>query len=329
MKSLDVSNYYTISEHKENCVAALKETFTQQSEALSLIANHLDETEYLKAIDIVIACTGHVIVCGMGKSGHVGKKIAATLASTGTPSFFLHPAEAFHGDLGMITRDDVVVLISNSGETDEVLQLIPSLKAFGNKVIALTGNENSTMGKNADAVLKIMINKEACPNNLAPTTSTTVTIAIGDALAVALMKRRQFQPNDFAKFHPGGSLGRRLLTRVKDEMTAHNLPLVTPETSMADVLVTMNQSRMGVAIVHQNGKLEGIITDGDLRRAFAKSTDLSLVKASEAMTSDPKVTYETSMLSDAEEIMHLHKASSLIVLNDSDDVCGIIQIFNI
>ncbi|WP_231870062.1 KpsF/GutQ family sugar-phosphate isomerase [Grimontia celer] len=302
---------------------------TQQSEALKLIATHLDENEYLKAIDIVMACSGHVIVCGMGKSGHVGKKISATLASTGTPSFFLHPAEAFHGDLGMITGDDVVLLISNSGETDEVLQLIPSLKVFGNRVIALTGNENSTMGKNADAVLKIMINKESCPNNLAPTTSTTVTIAIGDALAVALMKRRQFLPNDFAKFHPGGSLGRRLLTRVKDEMTSSNLPLVTSDTSMTDVLVTMNQSRLGVAIVHQQEKLLGIITDGDLRRAFAKSTDLSRVKAGEVMTSNPKVTYETSMLSDAEEVMHQHKVSSLIVLNDNDKVCGIIQIFNI
>ncbi|EGR0794233.1 KpsF/GutQ family sugar-phosphate isomerase [Vibrio cholerae] len=329
MKSLDVNNYYTLSEHKENCVAALKTTFIQQSEALNLVANHFDENEYLKAIEIIMACKGHVIVCGMGKSGHVGKKIAATLASTGTPSFFLHPAEAFHGDLGMITRDDVVVLISNSGETDEVLQLIPSLKAFGNKVIALTGNEHSTMGKNADAILKIMINKEACPNNLAPTTSTTVTIAIGDALAVALMKRRQFQPNDFAKYHPGGALGRRLLTRVKDVMTTQHLPLVTPETSMTEVLVIMNQSRLGVAIVHQNSQLVGIITDGDLRRTFAKSTDMSQIQAGEVMTLNPKVTYESSMLSDAEAIMHLHKVSSLIVLNDGDEICGIIQIFNI
>ena len=329
MKSLDVNNYYSVSEHKENCITALKETFTQQSEALHLIANHFDENEYLKAIEIVMACKGHVIICGMGKSGHVGKKIAATLASTGTPSFFLHPAEAFHGDLGMITRDDVVILISNSGETDEVLQLVPSLKAFGNKVIALTGNEHSTMGKNAHAVLKILINKEACPNNLAPTTSTTVTIAIGDALAVALMKERQFQPNDFAKYHPGGSLGRRLLTRVKDEMTANNLPLVCPQTRMTDVLVTMNQSRLGLAIVHQQGKLCGIITDGDLRRAFATSTDLALVKAGEVMSTNPKVTYETHMLSDAEGIMQQYKISSLIVLNDDEDICGIIQIYNI
>ncbi len=203
MKTLDINDYYSISSEQKPILESIVETFQHQAEALQNMANTIDFEEYQKAISFILNCKGHVIICGMGKSGHVGKKISATLASTGTPSFFLHPSEAFHGDLGMITRDDVIILISNSGETDEVLQLIPSLKSFGNKVISITGRAESTMSVNSDASLLLADSKESCPNNLAPTTSTTLTIALGDALAVALMKARQFQPNDFARFHPG------------------------------------------------------------------------------------------------------------------------------
>jgi arabinose-5-phosphate isomerase len=328
MKTLDINDYYDQSATACGSVHSVVDTYRQQANALLKMAEEVDIAQYQAALDLMLQCKGHVIICGMGKSGHVGKKITATLASTGTPSFFLHPSEAFHGDLGMITSRDVLILISNSGETDEVLQLIPSLKSFGNKVIAITGNAESTMAKNSDAVLLLASSKESCPNNLAPTTSTTMTIAMGDALAVALMKMRCFEPNDFARYHPGGSLGRRLLTRVKNVMATEHLPIVDIHSDITSIVIAMNEGRKGVAIVTEQGKLTGIITDGDLRRALAKTQSFSQLAAKEVMTLHPKTCYESEMLSDAEEKMHKHNISSLVVLDDQDSVVGLVQIFN-
>ncbi|WP_082037730.1 KpsF/GutQ family sugar-phosphate isomerase [Vibrio hyugaensis] len=329
MKALNIHDYYSVVPDNESWTDSIISTYRHQAMALQSMAENIDVEQYHKALKYMLNCTGHVIICGMGKSGHVGKKISATLASTGTPSFFLHPSEAFHGDLGMITRDDVIILISNSGETDEVLQLIPSLKLFGNKIISIIGKISSTMSKNSDVTLLLAESQESCPNNLAPTTSTTLTIAMGDALAVALMKMRQFQPNDFARFHPGGSLGRRLLTRVHDVMVKNDLPLVDVNDPMTSIVITMNQGRRGVAIVTENGELKGIITDGDLRRALVETPNFSELKARDLMTESPKTCYETEMLSDAEEKMRECAVSSLVVLNDSNDVVGLVELLNI
>lgn len=228
----------------------------------TLLTSNIDD-----AVEMILNCQGRVIISGVGKSGLIGQKIVATFASTGTPSFYLHPTEAFHGDLGMLRPIDLLILISYSGETDEVNKLIPSLKAFGNKIIAITGSEDSTLAKHADVFLNINVTREICPNNLAPTSSTLVTLALGDALAVALMKARDFKAEDFAKFHPGGSLGRKLLCKVEDVMTSSNLPFVNKDASLSDCLLAMTASKTGVALVGAACALEGVITDGDIRRA--------------------------------------------------------------
>lgn len=216
-------------------ITSVRQTLAEQGAALQNLSKQLDSGQYQRVLNLIMNCKGHVILSGMGKSGHVGRKMSATLASTGTPSFFIHPAEAFHGDLGMITPYDLLILISASGETDEILKLVPSLKNFGNRIIAITNNGNSTLAKNADAVLELHMANETCPNNLAPTTSTTLTMAIGDALAIAMIHQRKFMPNDFARYHPGGSLGRRLLTRVADVML-HDVPAVQLDASFKTVI---------------------------------------------------------------------------------------------
>lgn len=307
---------------------SFKKTLLQQAETLQQLAHNFDSSEYQHALELMHACPGHSIICGMGKSGHVGRKIAATLASTGTPSFFVHPAEAFHGDLGMITPGDVVLLISNSGETDEVLQLIPSLKAFGNKIIALTGEPESTLGKNADAILHIKISEESCPNNLAPTTSTTVTIAIGDGLAVALMERRNFLPLDFARFHPGGSLGRKLLTRVKDVMSKP-VPMVNADTDLRGVIEVMTAGKRGMAVVMADKQMIGVITDGDLRRAMTRQDfDLENIKANEVMTLKPVTIDQHEMVANAEELMRGRHIKQLIAVDESNFPVGVVEFFN-
>ena len=276
----------------------------------------------------MLHCEGRVVVAGIGKSGLVGKKMVATFASTGTPSFFLHPTEAFHGDLGMLKPIDVVILISNSGETDDVNKLIPSLKSFGNKIIAITGNPHSTLGKFADVALNIHVEREACPNNLAPTTSTLVTMALGDALAIALINARDFRAEDFARFHPGGSLGRKLLCRVRDVMNK-NVPIALPTASFSECLSVMNEGRMGVAVIMQSDELCGIITDGDIRRTLAKFGAESLNKtAEEIMSRNPKTIADSTFLGKAEEMMkelHIH---SLIALDDEGKVSGLIEFSN-
>lgn len=300
-------------------------------EALSLYAqqiitlNYRLSEEFNEAVEMMLACEGRVVVGGIGKSGLVGKKMVATFASTGTPSFFLHPTEAFHGDLGMLKPVDVVILISNSGETDDVNKLIPSLKSFGNKIIALTGDPYSTLGRNADVILNIGVEREACLNNLAPTSSTLVTMALGDVLAIALMKARDFRPEDFARFHPGGSLGRRLLNRVRDVMV-RKVPRVDLKSTFTECLSVMNEGRMGVAVIMQGEKLEGIITDGDIRRTLAKFGAESLNKtAEEIMTRHPKTINDSVFLAKAEDVMKALRIHSLIAVDDDGKVTGLIE----
>ncbi|OBW96170.1 KpsF/GutQ family sugar-phosphate isomerase [Gallibacterium anatis] len=301
-----------------------KDTLAIEQQALTRLQQQLPEN-FQQIVELILHCQGRLVIGGIGKSGLVGKKMVATFASTGTPSFFLHPTEAFHGDLGMLKPIDVVLLISYSGETDDVNKLIPSLKNFGNKIIAMTGNLQSTLAKHADYVLDISVEREACPNNLAPTTSVLVTMALGDALAVSLIKARNFQAEDFAKFHPGGSLGRRLLCKVRDKMQT-TLPIVHTNTLFLDCLTVMNEGRMGVALIMQDKKLQGIITDGDIRRAMSRYGETVLQKqAQDFMTVTPKTINQNSYLGQAEDFMRQNKIHSLVVVDDQQQVVGLYE----
>ena len=310
-----------------NYLQTAKETLVLYTHEIDRLNQRLSD-EFNQAVELMLHCEGRVVVAGIGKSGLVGKKMVATFASTGTPSFFLHPTEAFHGDLGMLKPIDVVILISNSGETDDVNKLIPSLKSFGNKIIAITGNPHSTLGKYADVVLNIHVEREACPNNLAPTTSTLVTMALGDALAIALINARDFRAEDFARFHPGGSLGLKLLCRVRDVMNA-NVPVAEPTATFSECLSVMNEGRMGVAVIMQAGELCGIITDGDIRRTLAKFGAESLNKTAEQiMSRNPKTIADSIFLGKEEEMMKQLHIHSLIALNDEGKVSGLMEFSN-
>lgn len=310
-----------------NYLASARETLSLYTQAIDSLHNRLS-TEFNQAIEMILSCEGRLVVAGIGKSGLVGRKMVATFASTGTPSFFLHPTEAFHGDLGMLKPIDIVILISNSGETDDVNKLIPSLKGFGNKIIAMTGNSHSTLAQHADIILNIGVEKEACPNNLAPTTSTLVTMALGDALAIALIKARNFQAMDFARFHPGGSLGRKLLCTVKDVMI-RSLPIVSPTAIFSECLNIMNEGRIGVALVMEHDCLLGIITDGDIRRLLAdKGANSLLMTADQIMTKNPKTILESTFLAKAEEEMKSLHVHSLVVMNEENRVVGIFEFSN-
>ena len=309
-----------------NHLQIAKEALRAQATAVSAIADRLGE-EFQRAIELILGCKGRVVVCGMGKSGLIGKKMVATFASTGTPSFFLHPAEAFHGDLGMLKPVDVLILISYSGETEEVIKLIPSLQSFGNQIIAMAGNGKSTLAKHADIWLDVSVEREVCPNNLAPTTSTLATMAMGDTLAVALIEAIQFKAMDFARYHPGGSLGRKLLTRVKDVMHSP-APAVSPHTSFHDCLMVMTQSRLGMAIVMDQGKLVGIVTDGDLRRALLENEGVIRKPVSEFMTANPHTINDGAQLSEAEIYMQDNKIRALAVTSDDGEILGVVEIFD-
>lgn len=310
-----------------NYLQTAKETLDLYTQEIDRLKQRLSD-EFNQAVELMLHCEGRVVVAGIGKSGLVGKKMVATFASTGTPSFFLHPTEAFHGDLGMLKPIDVVILISNSGETDDVNKLIPSLKNFGNKIIAITGNPHSMLGKYADVVLNIHVEREACPNNLAPTTSTLVTMALGDALAIALITARDFRAEDFVRFHPGGSLGRKLLCRVRDVMNA-NVPVAEPTATFSECLSVMNEGRMGVAVIMQAGELCGIITDGDIRRTLAKFGAESLNKTAEQiMSRNPKTIADSTFLGKAEEMMKQLHIHSLIALDDEGKVSGLMEFSN-
>ncbi|EAH7187492.1 KpsF/GutQ family sugar-phosphate isomerase [Campylobacter lari] len=305
-----------------------KEVFEIESKTILDLCDNLDEN-FSKTIDLILSIKGRCVISGMGKSGHIGAKIAATLASTGTPSFFMHPGEALHGDLGMITSEDMLLAISNSGETEEVLKLIPVIKKRKIPLIVMAGNQNSTLAKQADIFINIAVKKEACPLQLAPTSSTTATLAMGDAIAVALMRARKFRPDDFALFHPGGSLGRKLLTRVGDLMVSNNLPIVSPESEFNELVDVMTSGKLGLCIVLENKKLVGIITDGDLRRALrANDKPRFDFKAKEIMSEKPKTIEVSAMASEAEELMLKHKIKEIVVTQD-EKIVGIIQLYTI
>src|SRR5687767_10239145 len=262
-------------------------------------------TQFVAACRLLHDCTGRVVVTGMGKSGHIGNKIAATLASTGTPAFFLHPAEASHGDIGMITADDVVIAISNSGETAELITILPVIKRLGVALIAMTGRRQSTLAKAASAVLDVSVPEEACPHNLAPTASTTATLAMGDALAVAVLEARGFTEQDFARSHPGGTLGRRLLLHVDDVMrTGEQLPMVSPDTSLRDGLLEISRKGLGMtAVVDEQRHVLGIYTDGDLRRALDHPIDIQSVRMRDVMTANPKTIAPRLLAAEAVHMM--------------------------
>lgn len=305
-----------------------KEVFEIEAEAIRNLSENLDHN-FSKAIELILDIKGRCIISGMGKSGHIGAKIAATLASTGTPSFFIHPGEALHGDLGMITNEDVLIAISNSGETEELLKIIPAVKRRQIPLIAMSGNIKSTLAKQAEIFLNIAIKKEACPLQLAPMSSTTATLVMGDAIAAALMKARKFQPDDFALFHPGGSLGRKLLTKVKDLMVSKKLPIVNPETEFNELVNVMTSGKLGLCIVLENDKLVGIITDGDLRRALkANAKPRFDFKAKEIMSHNPKIIDQEAMATEAEKLMLKHKIKEIVV-GKNGRVVGIIQLYAI
>ena len=283
--------------------------------------------EFSKAIELMNKTNEHIIICGMGKSGLVGRKISSTLASTGTPSIFLHPAEAIHGDLGKVQKKSIVLLISYSGETGEIIALIPALKRLNVTIVALTGVKDSTLASKANIILDTSVDREAFPLNLAPTTSTMITMVLGDALAVSLMELKNFKQEDFALTHPGGSLGKRLLSSVKDEMKQSNLPFISQDSSVQDVLVIMTEGRLGLALVGTKENLNGVITDGDIRRALIDKSNFSELKAADLMNKNPLTALETDNLQLAENRMREAKVQCLIVKNKINDVVGVIQIF--
>lgn len=305
-----------------------KRVFDIEIESLKHVAASIND-EFTTVVEAILASKGKLIVAGVGKSGLIGRKIAATLASTGTPSFFLHPGEAFHGDLGMVEPNDMVILISYSGETDEVLKIIPFLKWNKNKIISITGNANSTIAKNSDHHLNVCITREACPLELAPTSSTTTTLVMGDALAVALMEARQFQHEDFARFHPGGSLGRKLVVKVKDLVQRDNLPLIDKSASFTELLLCMSKGKLGLVIVGSKDSVEGVVTDGDLRRALVRNPDTSQLHISDMMTVNPVIVDPEEYISQAEQLMMEKKITTVLVGSAADrSIEGVYQIYN-
>ena len=317
----------TEKNNQSSMLSIAKESLTEQARALIQMSEDLGE-EFENAVHLILQTQGRTVICGMGKSGLVGKKMSATLASTGTPSFFMHPAEAFHGDLGMLARDDLLILISYSGETEEIINLLPSVKHFGNKIISIVGNTTSTMAKHSDVVLNARVEREVCPNNLAPTTSTLAAMGIGDALAVALIKERNFQPEDFARYHPGGSLGRRLLTRVSDVMHVNNLPTIQADVSLKDAVVVISEGRLGLVVIVENEQVRGIVTDGDLRRALVNQVDINSAAIGDIMTENPITITPAMMLVDAEALMLEKKIKALVVTDNDNKMVGILEIFD-
>ncbi len=317
-----------ITEGKADVLELARNVIATEIDALQRMSTRLNG-EFRKAIKIILEARGRVVVVGMGKSGIIGRKIAATFASTGRASFFVHPGEAFHGDLGMIRPVDVALMISSSGETEELVRLLPFMEYQKNQVIAMTGKLNSTLAKHADVVLDVSVPCEACNNNLAPTSSTTAALVMGDALAVVLSTLSGFQPEDFARFHPGGSLGRKLLARVSDVMHRHNLPVCTIGAPFREVVQAVTGGRLGLVMVMDGSTLLGIITDGDIRRAFDKAEDPMRLSAADVMTANPITIAMNERFAVADERMREAKINSLIVRDHAGMVVGVLQIFDI
>lgn len=298
--------------------------------ALEALIGRIDD-QFARACALLLACAGRVVVIGMGKSGHIGGKIAATLASTGTPAFFVHPGEASHGDLGMITAEDAVMALSNSGETDEVIALLPVIKRLNTPLLALTGRPESTLARAASVNIDISVDKEACPLGLAPTASTTAALAMGDAIAIALLKARGFDEADFARSHPGGILGRRLLLHVSDIMhSGAGMPVIRAEATLAEALVEMSQKGLGVtAIVDQRGRVLGIFTDGDLRRALDADIDIKTCLAAEVMTKGARHIAPGALAASALALMESHRINALLVMDEQQRLVGVLNMHDL
>jgi arabinose-5-phosphate isomerase len=311
-------------------IAMAREVLEIEARAITDLITRLDRS-FAEAVRIVLECRGRVVVSGIGKSGHVARKIASTLASTGTPAFFVHPAEASHGDLGMVTRDDVFIGLSNSGESGELLAIVPLLKRQGARLIALTGNPQSTLAREADVHLYAGAEKEACPLNLAPTASTTAALALGDALAVALMQARGFTRDEFARSHPGGALGRRLLTHVSDVMrTGENAPRISDSVTLLEAMLEMSRGRMGMtAVLDADGRVAGIFTDGDLRRAIEKGHDLRATPIRDVMGRQPRTIGPDKLAAEAVEIMERNKVNQLLVVDADNRLLGALNMHDL
>ena len=308
-----------------------REVLATEAKAIMALSLRLG-SPVVAAVDLILNCRGRIVVAGIGKSGHIGRKLAATLASTGTPAFFVHPADASHGDLGMITPDDIVLMLSNSGETDELVALTPHLKREGARIIALTGNEQSSLAQAADVHLDAAVDVEACPLGLAPTASTTAALALGDALALALLDARGFSAEDFARSHPGGALGRRLLTRVADVMrTGSALPVSALTSTLADAIVEMSRKGMGMtAVVDGNGRVAGIFTDGDLRRCLDRIRDVAAAKVAEVMTTTPRMISADRLAVDCVDVMEAApKVSQLLVVDGEGRLVGALHLHDL
>ena len=296
-----------------------------EADALMGLIPQIDDN-FDNAVELIFRCHGKVIVTGVGKSGHIGAKIAATLSSTGTPSFFINPLDVFHGDLGVMTKEDVVLAISNSGQTDELLRFIPMVLHMEIPIVGMSGNPSSLLAKYSTYHINVSVTKEACPLNLAPTSSTTATLAMGDALAVALMEKRNFRPQDFAQFHPGGELGKRLLTTAGDVMRTEEIPLITPEMQLGEAIILVSKGKLGLGIAQRNGEIAGLITDGDIRRAMEKWKAQFFDKTvADIMTASPKTVTSDTKISEVQGIMNRYKIHSVLVTDGHNHLLGVVD----
>ena len=296
-----------------------------EADALMGLIPQIDDN-FDNAVELIFRCHGKVIVTGVGKSGHIGAKIAATLSSTGTPSFFINPLDVFHGDLGVMTKEDVVLAISNSGQTDELLRFIPMVLHMEIPIVGMSGNPSSLLAKYSTYHINVSVTKEACPLNLAPTSSTTATLAMGDALAVALMEKRNFRPQDFAQFHPGGELGKRLLTTAGDVMRTEGMPLITPEMHLGEAIILVSKGKLGLGIAQRNGEIAGLITDGDIRRAMEKWKAQFFDKTvADIMTASPKTVTSDTKISEVQGIMNRYKIHSVLVTDGHNHLLGVVD----
>lgn len=311
-------------------LTSARRTLQMEAEAIQALLDRLDD-DFSKACQLILAGKGRVVVTGMGKSGHIGNKIAATLASTGTPAFFMHPGEASHGDLGMITRDDTIIALSNSGETNEIISLLPAIKRLGIPVIAITGQAESTLGQEADAMLDSGVDIEACPLNLAPTSSTTTALVLGDALAIALLESRGFSAEDFAFSHPGGSLGKRLLLKVENIMqTGERIPKVAPTASVSEALLEMTQKGLGMTtVIDEQGQLLGVYTDGDLRRTFERDINLKTASVTDVMHVGGKTIGPGALAAEALFVMEQAQITALVVIDSNHEPIGIVHMHDL
>ncbi len=309
-------------------ISTAKETILLESSAIANLANLIDEN-FENSVKYILNSKGRIVVTGIGKSANIATKIVATFNSTGTPAIFMHAADAIHGDLGTIQNDDVVICISKSGNTPEIKVLVPLIQNYGNKIIAITGNTDSYLGTNADFTLNTFVEKEACPNNLAPTTSTTAQLVMGDALAVCLLKLKGFSSHDFAKYHPGGALGKRLYLRVSDLIATNESPQVKRNSSISEVIIEISEKRLGVTSVMDNEVIVGIITDGDIRRMLSKTSDIASLTANDIMSTEPKTISDEAMAIDALEAMEKNDITQILVTNSDSQYLGVVHLHDL